>query len=508
MLNVENREHVRMISSSSLPTIDQIMMRVNEEAERRRNLSPQAPNGPPPRLSDLQLVPAKSQYALSDFLQFKDEAFIRAAYQGLLKRNVDQTGIDNHLLSLRSGQKAKTDILIDVRWSPEGRKHGVKVPGLNRLRWWRYATKVPVLGPALIWLSALSHASQLRRDIRRLDAGNEQVNEAWRTVADRLPRGEQDLQEGGDVSSSAPMRIQRSVSDVLRQVAEHRRRQEAGLTRAETNLAALKQWCEDQEPRLHEIETRLDILQSDFLANQRRLMSVLETRLGHGAGAAVGVQEPYDGFFAPSTNLFWSDDDYRERFALYDPLMARAGEAAGCKRVLELGYTDGKYLDLLSTAGFEPTAVPCDGAARDRRQSATPMVEGDPLSELLRLPDATFAAVLAFRLLERLPFGTLVRIIDETLRILRPGGTAIFEALNPRNILGACDFYRDPARRNPVFPDTLAVLGRARGFCESRIVFIDIAGRKLIPAEEWSFTSLQDYVNVPRNYAWIGTKAQ
>ena len=58
----------------------------------------------------------------------------------------------------------------------------------------------------------------------------------------------------------------------------------------------------------------------------------------------------------------------------------------------------------------------------------------------------------------------LLRLLDECLRVLRPGGVAIFETPNPNNMLvGSCNFYVDPTHRNPVHPRTLHYLFGIRG---------------------------------------------
>jgi O-antigen chain-terminating methyltransferase len=79
----------------------------------------------------------------------------------------------------------------------------------------------------------------------------------------------------------------------------------------------------------------------------------------------------------------------------------------------------------------------------------------------------------------------------------------ILETPNPRNILvGSGDFYRDPTHNNPVFPDSLAFMARQRGFARGNIFWKESAA--LIPAKESTFDTLTDYVNVGRDYAYIG----
>jgi O-antigen chain-terminating methyltransferase len=263
--------------------------------------------------------------------------------------------------------------------------------------------------------------------------------------------------------------------------------------------------------RHHDYEMRVQ--KDGALALQRRMASVLEQcihALGAGRDTAkTSAENPYDGLYVDFEDAFRGDyAEVRERLSLYAPLIEQVCKATGSKRLLDLGCGRGEWLDLFTASGYEASGVDLNASMVSLCSArGLDAVQGDVLSELLRLPDATFSAVSMFHLVEHLPFEVVLRVVDEVHRVLRPSGIVIFETPNPRNILvGSGDFYRDPTHRNPVFPDTLAWLGRARGFADSRIFFVDYADQKLIPAEDWRFEALEDYVNVPRDYAWIGTK--
>ena len=49
------------------------------------------------------------------------------------------------------------------------------------------------------------------------------------------------------------------------------------------------------------------------------------------------------------------------------------------------------------------------------------------------------------------PFEVLLSFIDEVLRVLKPGGVALFETPNPDNVLvGSATFYLDPTHQRPL----------------------------------------------------------
>lgn len=64
-----------------------------------------------------------------------DLEFVQRAYRVLLRRESDPTGRDDFLARLREGY-TRGEILGSIRYSPEGRMVGRRVPGL-RLGYWR-----------------------------------------------------------------------------------------------------------------------------------------------------------------------------------------------------------------------------------------------------------------------------------------------------------------------------------------------------------------------------------
>ncbi|MGK9170946.1 DUF4214 domain-containing protein [Inquilinus limosus] len=231
-----------MASPAHLPSVDEIITRVNAEAERRRRQSPGVSTHPGGSASvhsgatsawssspaPIQAIPAKKKYALDEFLRLGDETFVRAAYQGLLRREPDPQGLAQYLRRLRSGRASKTDILISLRWSSEGRRHGVKVSGLKRLRRWRSISRVPILGPAIRWLYMLGRLPKLWREVLRQGAQTEQMSLSWQQLASLLQQRSQsqedsilalrDRIEGLQMAStSAISELRRQNAEILRQ---------------------------------------------------------------------------------------------------------------------------------------------------------------------------------------------------------------------------------------------------------------------------------------------------
>jgi 2-polyprenyl-3-methyl-5-hydroxy-6-metoxy-1,4-benzoquinol methylase len=126
---------------------------------------------------------------------------------------------------------------------------------------------------------------------------------------------------------------------------------------------------------------------------------------------------------------------------------------------------------------------------------------------LRKQPKNSYSAVTCFHYVEHIDYRSLVALIDEALRLLIPGGVAIVETPNARNILvSGGDFYRDPTHRNPVFPETLECIAELRGFSESAAYCFNDTRTELIPMAKFAFNDLSAYVTISRDVAWMGFK--
>jgi O-antigen chain-terminating methyltransferase len=153
--------------------------------------------------------------------------------------------------------------------------------------------------------------------------------------------------------------------------------------------------------------------------------------------------------------------------------------------VLDVGCGRGEWLELLRDEGLHARGLDLNRALIEQcRQRGFDVTEGDVLSHLRALPDASLGAVTGFHIIEHLPFDVVVKLFDEVVRVLRPGGLALFETPNPENMLvGSCYFYVDPTHRNPLFPPTVQFLAEQRGLVEVEILRLNEGGWFAQPLE-------------------------
>jgi SAM-dependent methyltransferase len=137
------------------------------------------------------------------------------------------------------------------------------------------------------------------------------------------------------------------------------------------------------------------------------------------------------------------------------------------------------------------------------------VTEGEAIAYLLAQPPSSFGAVTGFHIIEHLPFDTLIKLFEETVRVLKPGGLAIFETPNPENVLvGSCNFYYDPTHRNPLPSAMVKFLAEARGLCRIEIMNLHPYPESY-RVEEGDLDVAQrfnEYFYGPQDYAIIGWK--
>ena len=180
-----------------------------------------------------------------------------------------------------------------------------------------------------------------------------------------------------------------------------------------------------------------------------------------------------DGFYRAFEERFRGPralikDRLRVYLPFVEPLLTHypAGQA------IDLGCGRGEWLELLREHGVQAHGVDLDAGMLDACEELGLSVErGDAIEALKRLPDASRIVVSGFHIAEHLPFAVLQELVQESFRILVPGGLLILETPNAENIVvGASMFYQDPSHIHPLPSVLLQFLPEYYGFVKSKIL--------------------------------------
>ena len=162
-----------------------------------------------------------------------------------------------------------------------------------------------------------------------------------------------------------------------------------------------------------------------------------------------------------------STDDIRERLAAYLP------HFDGATDVLDVGCGRGEFLDLLRERGVTARGIDTNHemvqVCGERGLAAD---EGDALTYLGELPDASLGGLFSAQVVEHLEPGYLLQLLDTAFLKLRPGATLVLETINTASWAAFFSSYiRDITHIRPLHPDTLQYFVTASGFQHVRVEY-------------------------------------
>jgi O-antigen chain-terminating methyltransferase len=257
----------------------------------------------------------------------------------------------------------------------------------------------------------------------------------------------------------------------------------------------------------------LNLLKHSILELQKSLRTVFENMreklsgtLSEGELRRLQSEEHHllDALYVAFEDRFRGNrEDIKERVRVYLPYIEKSHEHAQDARVLDIGCGRGEWLELLRENGYSAKGIDMNRIMVEQcRDRGLDVVEYEALLFLREQASGIFSVVTGLHIIEHLPLPVLIQLLDEVLRVLRPGGLAIFETPNPENmIVGATFFHIDPTHGNPVHPLTMDFLLDQRGFSRTEILRLHA-----MPSQELDSKVLNDLLFGPQDFAAIGYK--
>lgn len=178
--------------------------------------------------------------------------------------------------------------------------------------------------------------------------------------------------------------------------------------------------------------------------------------------------------------------------SLYAPLFA------DCKRVLDLGCAQGTFLGLLEQTGIDATGVELDpDLASDARLRGHKVICSDAIRYLETTADR-FDGVFCSHVIEHLAFPTVVELIENTRRLLAPGGRFVLVTPNPESLSSRVGFWRTLDHVRPYYRDSLVAILNHYDFERCRNMPDGAVWRGCTPALTRS--------GIPDNRSWTVTR--
>lgn len=383
--------------------LQRIKDEIRAEAEAARARAPAMPDAKPRPVvaANRAYDTSRSTYSIAEISRFHFTTFVDYAYRALLKRPPDAAGFDGHLRLLVSGG-SKIEILGNLRYSPEGRAAGVRVPGLLPRYVLAKLYRVPVLGYLLEWIVSLAGLPMVVRHQRAADtfhtARSYEIDTARRELGAQV-----------EVLLKDNVRLRNELGNVLERVTALR----AGVERATAMRTDIERVSGESSELRH-----LVLSMNHWLASLRQNLSALEL-----AEADEGRKS--DTLYAEvAERVLRADGSRPARIAKWVDAFARVMPKPA--HVLDLGSGD-DWLALLVGHGFDASGVDPNTEIGARARIAGRVINvAEPSAVLARTADASLDGLTALAtgsLLRKLPAATL---LTSARRVLRPGGVLLF----------------------------------------------------------------------------------
>jgi O-antigen chain-terminating methyltransferase len=393
-------------------------------------------------------VPAKRR-AIDQWYGTGNEAFIELAYQLVLGRAADASGLRHCLDALENGA-SRLGIVATLRLSKEGRARGGWIQGMG--------VAIP-LNLAQRLLRRVHLGSVPTALLRRYDARCERRAQARQA----LPRSVQSLRQAVQKSFTSWQRPLQVISSVV--------------LRNDGTLQDLRQRVKLLEHDLTQAHEDAQYLRQVALRADRAATAPQDPEMP--PVAPVVSSDVIEAYYVAFENANrGTTDEIRAKLSVYKSWLDVMAASGG--HVIDIGCGRGEWIAMLAERGIPARGIDTNRAMVElcRKQGLTADA-GDALTWLRGQADATVGAVTAFHVIEHLPFDYLFALIVEIRRVLVPGGGLLFETPNPENVLvGSHTFYHDFSHQNPITPTAIRFLLEYHGFTN-----IDLVRSSPYPAE-------------------------
>ncbi|MCA4822983.1 MAG: methyltransferase domain-containing protein [Serratia rubidaea] len=167
-----------------------------------------------------------------------------------------------------------------------------------------------------------------------------------------------------------------------------------------------------------------------------------------------------------------SVQDIKQRLSVYLPFITTLAKTYPSVEVADVGCGRGEWLETLKEHAIPAIGVDLDDGMLERAlQVGLNVKKMDCLAFLQSLEDESLLAITGFHIAEHLPFDILQSLVQESLRVLKPGGLLILETPNPENVsVGTCSFYMDPTHNHPLPPPLLEFIPNYYGFQRTKVL--------------------------------------
>ncbi len=322
--------------------------------------------------------------------------------------------------------------------------------------------------------------ARLQEEVRgRRSAPPERRRSLWRAQAERMwpVSAERPLARRPGLRGALGHPVKRALRPLLRWYVEPLAAEQRAFNDAALKLLDdLSEAVDRAAASGGELERSLTELRERLTRLERRGSAAAEAPRARAAPTVAGQPQAaaVPDYFAFEARLRGSTEAVRERQRVY------VADLRDASPVLDLGCGRGELLGLLREAGVEARGVDADAdMVAFARGEGLDVEQADAVAALERLEDGSLGGVVAAQLVEHLPPGTLVRMLELAASKLRPGGVLVVETINPLSPLALRNYFADLTHVQPLVPETLRLLAEQVGLREVELRFLNEPAERL-----------------------------
>jgi len=453
-------------------------------------------------------------YTLDDFACGDPREFVDVAYRTIVGRSPTPAEREQMLETLVTGG-TRTYALGALRYGREGCARGVVVAGLRSRYRAQRLFRLPVLGAAFGWLSALVRLSRTLRYFRgAVETGAVHHSLLQRQQSADRATLERRMHDAERRLADVELRLadtQQRAADADRRIADAQRKA-AELERALAEAArASVERLGELDRRALELQQRIDALTSGLQVTVADLRALEESAQATRTRVDAMHPPPLDatmavtgepltalararGGIAPGVALGTLSAD--ARYALFETVFYDSRAVAAKQRVyidyvdrelakqapfVDLGCGRGEFLHILQELGVEAIGVDINAdVLRRLRAEGFTVVEQDLLA-FLEGEHRMFCGASVLQVAEHLTPAQLERLLALLAQRLLPGAPLIIETPNPLSPFALAVFHTDSTHISPIPPERMRYSIEAAGFEQTLTLF-----QAKIPADQFA----------------------
>jgi O-antigen chain-terminating methyltransferase len=273
--------------------------------------------------------------------------------------------------------------------------------------------------------------------------------------------------------------------------AEHQRiavQLESRVSEVMNRLANQYRTSEDHAAKHVDFGRRLEEQRQEMILQKRRLdliLSELRKRVGGKRESLSKVVAQKERLMDHSYFLFenrhrGSLEEIKKRQEIYLPIFKERSVSSSAtsmtlpRAILDIGCGRGEFLELLREHGVPAKGIDLnEDMVHFCKERGLDVEQTNAIAFLEAQPDESLGGIIACQVIEHLQVNEMIELIKLCHQKLEPGGRAVFETVNPLNIVvSATNFYLDLSHVRQVHPTALQFLAEAVGFINTEIKFL------------------------------------